>query len=89
MYHVNNRKPYHSLNFITAHDGFTLRDLVSYNEKHNDANGEQNRDGCNDNDSWNCGEEGEHVNDGIKALRWRQMKNFHLALMVSRARPWC
>ena len=60
MYHVNNRKPYHSLNFITAHDGFTLRDLVS-NEKHNDANGEQNRDGCNDNDSWNCGEEGEHT----------------------------
>ena len=87
MYHVNNRKPYHSLNFITAHDGFTLRDLVSYNEKHNDANGEQNRDGCNDNDSWNCGEEGEHVNDGIKALRWRQMKNFHLALMVSQGTP--
>jgi pullulanase/glycogen debranching enzyme len=58
MYHVNNRKPHHSLNFITAHDGFTMRDLVSYNLKHNDANGEQGRDGCNDNDSWNCGHEG-------------------------------
>ena len=83
MYRTNARKPYHSLNFVTAHDGFTLRDLVSYNDKHNDANGEQNRDGCNDNDSWNHGGEGENVDDGVRALRWRQMKNFHLALMVS------
>ena len=87
MYHVNGRKPHHSLNFITAHDGFTLRDLVSYNDKHNDANGEQNRDGCNDNDSWNHGGEGESVDDAVKNLRWRQMKNFHLALMVSQGTP--
>ena len=87
MYRTNARKPYHSLNFVTAHDGFTLRDLVSYNDKHNDANGEQNRDGCNDNDSWNHGGEGENVDDGVRALRWRQMKNFHLALMVSQGTP--
>jgi len=88
MYHVNARKPYHSLNFITAHDGFTMRDLVSYNSKHNDANGEQNRDGCNDNDSWNCGHEGEDgVSDGVKSLRWRQMRNMHLALMISQGTP--
>ena len=58
MYAVNARKPYHSLNFITAHDGFTLRDLVSYNKKANHQNGEEGRDGCNDNHSWNCGQEG-------------------------------
>jgi isoamylase len=87
LYHNNNRKPYHSLNFITAHDGFTLRDLVSYNDKHNDANGEQNRDGCNDNDSWNHGGEGDGVNDAVQALRVRQMKNLHLALMVSQGTP--
>ena len=88
MYHVNNRKPHHSLNFITAHDGFTMRDLVSYNLKHNDANGEQNRDGCNDNDSWNHGHEGDDgANDAVRSLRWRQMRNFHLALMISQGTP--
>ncbi|KAL5992564.1 Isoamylase 3, chloroplastic [Asimina triloba] len=59
LYHVNKRKPYHSVNFVIAHDGFTLYDLVSYNFKHNDANGEGGRDGCNDNFSWNCGCEGD------------------------------
>ena len=59
MYKVNNRKVFHSINFIIAHDGFTLRDLVTYNSKHNKNNGENNRDGSNDNESWNCGCEGE------------------------------
>ncbi|MBQ9155121.1 MAG: glycogen debranching enzyme, partial [Solobacterium sp.] len=64
-----------SVNFITCHDGFTLYDLVSYNEKHNEDNGEDNRDGTNDNDSWNCGAEGETRDPEINALRFRQMKN--------------
>ncbi|KVI06832.1 Glycoside hydrolase, catalytic domain-containing protein [Cynara cardunculus var. scolymus] len=83
LYKVNKRKPYHGVNFIIAHDGFTLYDLVSYNYKHNDANGEGGNDGSNDNLSWNCGYEGETSEANIKALRFRQMKNFHLALMVS------
>lgn len=87
MYHHNNRKPYHSVNFITAHDGFTLRDLVSYNTKHNMANGEFNNDGANDNYSWNCGHEGDTSDESVKALRWRQMKNFHVALMISQGTP--
>ncbi|KAJ0024098.1 hypothetical protein Pint_08390 [Pistacia integerrima] len=84
---VNNRKPYHSINFIIAHDGFTLYDLVSYNNKHNEANGENGNDGSNDNFSWNCGFEGETSDASIKALRSRQMKNFHLTLMVSQGTP--
>ncbi|OUZ99592.1 Glycoside hydrolase [Macleaya cordata] len=87
LYRVNKRKPYHSVNFIIAHDGFTLYDLVSYNYKHNDANGEGGNDGCNDNFSWNCGYEGETTDKNIKALRSRQMKNFHLALMISQGTP--
>ncbi|KAK6940195.1 Glycoside hydrolase, family 13, N-terminal [Dillenia turbinata] len=87
LYRVNKRKPYHSINFITAHDGFTLHDLVSYNYKHNEANGEGGNDGSNDNYSWNCGYEGEVADDNIKALRSRQMKNFHLALMISQGTP--
>lgn len=87
LYHVNKRKPYHSVNFVIAHDGFTLYDLVSYNFKHNDANGEGGKDGCNDNFSWNCGFEGETDDDNIRALRSRQMKNFHLALMISQGTP--
>ncbi|PIA47154.1 hypothetical protein AQUCO_01400091v1 [Aquilegia coerulea] len=83
LYKVNKRKPYHSVNFIIAHDGFTLHDLVSYNVKHNDANGEGGNDGCNDNFSWNCGYEGDTADTNIEALRSRQMKNFHLALMIS------
>ncbi|WCJ24786.1 Glycogen debranching enzyme [Euphorbia peplus] len=87
LYRVNNRKPYHGINFVIAHDGFTLYDLVSYNLKHNDANGEGGNDGSNDNFSWNCGYEGETDDPNIKALRSRQMKNFHLALMLSQGTP--
>ncbi|PIA47151.1 hypothetical protein AQUCO_01400091v1 [Aquilegia coerulea] len=87
LYKVNKRKPYHSVNFIIAHDGFTLHDLVSYNVKHNDANGEGGNDGCNDNFSWNCGYEGDTADTNIEALRSRQMKNFHLALMISQGTP--
>ncbi|KAG6591680.1 Isoamylase 3, chloroplastic, partial [Cucurbita argyrosperma subsp. sororia] len=87
LYKVNNRKPYHGINFVIAHDGFTLRDLVSYNVKHNNANGEGGNDGCNDNFSWNCGFEGETEDANIRALRSRQMKNFHLALMTSQGTP--
>ena len=76
-----------SINFITCHDGFSMYDLVSYNEKHNEANGEGNRDGCNDNDSWNCGVEGETEDAGIKALRRRQMKNLFTILLISRGVP--
>lgn len=81
------RTPGHSINFITAHDGFTLSDLVSYNEKHNLENGEDNRDGSNQNDSWNCGAEGDTQNKEILHLRERQMRNFHVALMVSQGVP--
>lgn len=81
------RKPYQGINFIIAHDGFTLYDLVAYNGKHNDANGEGNRDGSNDNFSWNCGQEGETEDAGVNALRQRQMRNMMLALMVSQGTP--
>ncbi|MFV0340810.1 MAG: glycogen-debranching protein, partial [Parachlamydiaceae bacterium] len=81
------KSPKNSVNFITCHDGFSLRDLVSYNEKHNTANGEENRDGMNDNDSWNCGVEGVTTDPEILALRERQMRNFHLALMLSHGTP--
>uniref|UniRef100_A0A1U8Q6M4 Isoamylase 3, chloroplastic isoform X2 n=1 Tax=Nelumbo nucifera TaxID=4432 RepID=A0A1U8Q6M4_NELNU len=84
---VNKRKPYHSVNFVIAHDGFTLNDLVSYNIKHNEANGEGGKDGSNDNLSWNCGFEGETTDANVKALRSRQMKNFHMALMISQGIP--
>ncbi|KAH0460240.1 hypothetical protein IEQ34_010903 [Dendrobium chrysotoxum] len=87
LYKVNQRKPYHSVNFVIAHDGFTLYDLVSYNSKHNDANGENGNDGCNDNFSWNCGFEGETDDINIRNLRARQMKNFHVALMISQGTP--
>src|SRR5262249_23103142 len=81
------RSPINSINFITSHDGFTLADLVSYNKKHNLANGEENRDGDNNNLSWNCGEEGATDDPEILALRERQRKNFHIALMVSQGIP--
>ena len=81
------RLPIHSINFITAHDGFTLADLVSYNEKHNLANGEENRDGDNNNLSWNCGVEGATEDPAILTLRERQRKNFLVALMVSQGVP--
>jgi glycogen operon protein len=81
------RDPLRSVNFITAHDGFTLNDLVSYNDKHNEANGEQNRDGANDNNSWNCGVEGPTEDPAITALRCRQIKNFVSILLLSQGRP--
>src|SRR4030095_2087516 len=76
-----------SVNFITAHDGFTLRDLVSYNGKHNEANGEENRDGCNDNDSWNCGAEGPTDDAAINALRSRPHRNLLAPLLLSKGVP--
>lgn len=82
-----NRRPYHSINFITAHDGFTLYDLVSYQDKHNEENGEDNRDGANDNESWNCGVEGPTTNRKVILLRERQMRNFHAALMLALGTP--
>jgi isoamylase len=76
-----------SINFVTCHDGFTLADLVSYNEKHNEANGENNEDGANDNNSWNCGREGPTDDTSVNALRLRQMKNAMTMLMVSQGVP--
>lgn len=81
------RTPAHSIHFLTSHDGFSLADLVSYNIKHNLPNGENNRDGLNQNDSWNCGEEGVTTKAEIVALRERQMRNFHFALMISQGTP--
>jgi glycogen operon protein len=87
IFEASGELPVNSINFITAHDGFTLNDLVSYNEKHNEANGEGNRDGINDNLSWNCGVEGETDNPDIEALRQRQIKNFAAILMLSQGVP--
>jgi isoamylase len=81
------RGPTASINFITAHDGFTLYDLVSFNGKHNDANGENNQDGSNDNESWNCGWEGPSTDPAVNALRKKQMKNAMAMLMVSQGVP--
>jgi isoamylase len=81
------RKPWASVNFITAHDGFTLNDVVSYNEKHNEANGENNRDGNSDNRSWNCGAEGPTTDPAINALRRRQMRNMLGTLLLSQGTP--
>jgi len=77
----------YSINFLTAHDGFTLYDLVSYNQKHNDANGEENRDGMNENHSDNCGEEGASYNPEVQALRYRKLRMFHLLLQCSLGIP--
>ena len=87
LYGHNGRLPYASINFITAHDGFTLHDLVNYNEKHNEANGEENRDGHNENLSWNCGVEGATDDPEILALRERQKRNFLAALFLSQGVP--
>jgi isoamylase len=83
LYEHSGRKPYASINFITAHDGFTLQDVVSYNEKHNDANGESNRDGSNDNLSWNCGAEGPSDDPEIVKLRERQKRNLMATMIFS------
>ena len=87
LYAVSGRQANHSINFITAHDGFTLADLVSYNSKHNEANGEENRDGANENYSWNCGAEGPSNDPAIRDLRLRQMRNFASLLFVSGGTP--
>jgi isoamylase len=87
LYEHSSRKPIASINFITAHDGFTLRDLVSYNEKHNDANLEGNRDGESHNRSWNCGAEGPTDEAAINHLRARQQRNFLTTLLLSQGVP--
>jgi glycogen operon protein len=87
LYQDRGHRPTNSINFITCHDGFTLADLVTYDHKHNDANGEGNRDGNDDNMSWNCGAEGPTGDPDIHALRIRQMKNFAGLLLLSRGVP--
>jgi isoamylase len=87
LYAHSGRRPYASVNFVTAHDGFTLQDLVSYNEKHNEANGEDNRDGNNDNRSWNCGAEGPTDDPNIQALRTKQKRNLLATLFLSQGVP--
>jgi glycogen operon protein len=87
LYENDGRKPFASVNFVTAHDGFTLADLVSYNGKHNDANLEDNRDGADDNRSWNCGAEGETDDPDVLALRERQARNFLTTLFLSQGVP--
>ncbi|MET9953076.1 glycogen debranching protein GlgX [Streptomyces sp. NPDC006339] len=87
LYAWGGRRPYASVNFVTAHDGFTLRDLVTYEHKHNEANGEGNRDGTNDNRSWNCGAEGETDDPEVNALRLRQVRNLLTTLLLSTGVP--
>jgi isoamylase len=87
LYATTGRRPYASVNFVTAHDGFTLRDLVSYNDKHNDANGEGNRDGESHNRSWNCGVEGPTEDPSVQELRARQRRNFLTTLLLSQGIP--
>jgi isoamylase len=87
LYEHSGRRPYASVNFVTAHDGFTLRDLVSYNEKHNEANKDDNRDGENHNRSWNCGAEGPTDDPEIRALRMRQSRNLLASLLLSQGVP--
>ncbi|CAN5708724.1 hypothetical protein BH18ACI5_BH18ACI5_01830 [soil metagenome] len=87
IYEGTARRPYASINFITAHDGFTLKDLVSYNDKHNEANGEESRDGESHNRSWNAGGEGQSSNPEVIALRNRQMRNFLATLLLSQGVP--
>jgi isoamylase len=87
LYEHSSRRPVASINFVTAHDGFTLADLVSYNEKHNEANGEDNRDGESHNRSWNCGVEGPTADPAVRALRARQRRNFLATLFLSQGVP--
>ncbi|MCU0258186.1 MAG: glycogen debranching protein GlgX [Solirubrobacteraceae bacterium] len=87
LYQSDGRQPFASINFVTAHDGFTLRDLVSYNHKHNEANLEDNRDGTDDNRSWNCGVEGETDDPDVLDLRGRQQRNFLATLLLSQGVP--
>ncbi|MBY0523555.1 MAG: glycogen debranching protein GlgX [Gemmataceae bacterium] len=87
LYETSGRQPRHSINFITCHDGFTLWDLVSYNFKHNDANGENNRDGADENYSWNCGVEGPTDDPNVQAIRHRQARNLMATLLLSQGVP--
>jgi glycogen operon protein len=87
LYGHKDREAEHSINFVTCHDGFTLNDLVSYNAKHNEANGENNRDGANDNQSWNCGVEGATGDPAVEALRERQIKNFFVLELLAAGTP--
>src|SRR4029450_6126988 len=87
LYQDDGRRPYASINFVTAHDGFTLTDLVSYNGKHNEANGEDNHDGADDNRSWNHGVEGPTDDPEILTLRERQVRNFLTTLFLSQGVP--
>ena len=87
LFHGDGRRPHSSINFVTAHDGFTLRDLVSYEHKHNEANGEGNRDGDDHSRSWNCGVEGETHDPAIRELRARQQRNLLLTLVMSTGVP--
>jgi isoamylase len=87
LYASDGRRPFASINFVTAHDGFTLHDLVSYNEKHNEANGEDNRDGTDDNRSWNCGDEGPTDDQEVLELRARQRRNFLATLFLAQGVP--
>jgi isoamylase len=87
LYQSDGRRPFASINFVTAHDGFTLRDLVSYNDKHNEANGEGNKDGTTDNRSWNCGVEGPSDDPAVADLRARQQRNFLATLLLSQGVP--
>ena len=87
IYGHEEREPEQSVNFVTCHDGFTLNDLVSYNGKHNEANGEDNRDGANDNKSWNCGVEGPTDDPAVERLRNRQVKNFLTVTLLSVGMP--
>ncbi|MDQ1475331.1 MAG: isoamylase, partial [Actinomycetota bacterium] len=87
LYQRDGRRPFASINFVTAHDGFSLRDLVSYNEKHNEANLEDNRDGTDDNRSWNCGVEGPTDDPEVNKLRARQQRNFIATLLLSQGVP--
>ena len=87
LFNRQGRKPWASVNFITAHDGFTLNDIVSYNDKHNEANGEENRDGSSNNRSWNCGAEGATEDPAVNALRGRQVRNMLATLLLSQGTP--
>jgi isoamylase len=87
VFNNHGRRPWSSVNFVTAHDGFTMNDLVTYNQKHNDANGEANRDGSDDNRSWNCGAEGPTDDPDIEALRGRQVRNMLATLLLSQGTP--
>ena len=87
LYESNGRRPYASINFVTAHDGFPLADLVSYNAKHNEANKENDADGCGENFSWNCGAEADTDDPEVLALRRRQVRNLAALLLLSHGTP--